>query len=243
METQVGRQPLYTIYCEDRPFRVESPSLTDLMTQNYWARGIFYEGKLLQFIRGMQLQGTYVDCGANLGNHSIFFANFCQPSRLLSVEAVPAIYDLMVRNVRRNLPDDVNFEPANWALYHRSSWVAEFNPPSPQNLGGTEMRIRPRNVNDTVTGLKANTVHTMPLDELIQPDEHVAVIKMDLEGSEPMALVGAAATIVRCRPLLVIEANRPGMLATLDSLVDGFQLGYRRLAATPKKLTYLWQVP
>lgn len=235
-------QPTYTIYCENKPFRVESPSLTDQLTRKYWARGNFYEGKLLQFIRSLQLTGTYVDCGANLGNHSIFFANFCQPTRLLSIEAVPVIYDIMVRNVQRNLPDNANFEPANWALHHRGGWVAEFDPPNPQNLGGTEMRIRPRHVNDTVTGLRANTVHTLALDDLIAPDEHVAVIKMDLEGGEPMALVGAAATVMRCQPLLVIEANRPGMLETLDSMVAGFGLGYRRLPETPKKLTYLWQV-
>lgn len=242
MTSKAHSQTMYTIACEDRSFRVESPALQDLLTSKYWARGNFYEGKLLQFIRALQLEGTYIDCGANLGNHSVFFANFCRPTRLLSVEAVPAIYDIMVRNVQRNLPDGCVFEPANWALYYRSGWVAEFDPPNPQNLGGTTMRIRPRTVNDTMTGLKANTVHTIPLDELVQPDEHVAVIKLDLEGGEPMALVGAAATIIRCRPLLVMEANRPGMLETLDALVTGFNLGYRRLPETPKRLTYLWQV-
>ena len=239
----VPRHPLYRISCEERFFQVESPSLQDLLTQKYWARGNFYEGRLLQFIRSQQLVGTYVDCGANLGNHSIFFANFCQPTRLLSVEAVPAIYDIMVRNVRRNLPDHVVFEPANWALHSQSGWVADFDPPNPHNLGGTTMRIRQRGVSDTQTGLKTNSVHTLPLDELIAPDEHVAVIKMDLEGGEPMALVGAVGTIMRCRPLLIMEANRPGSLATLDELVANLGLGYQRLSETPKKLTYLWQVP
>lgn len=36
-------------------------------------KGEFYENRLLEKIKQMELDGTYIDCGANIGNHSVFF--------------------------------------------------------------------------------------------------------------------------------------------------------------------------
>jgi hypothetical protein len=47
------------------------------------------------------------------------------------------------------------------------------------------------------------TVPRIPLDELV--DGRVDFIKIDVEGTEMEALVGAAATIGRNRPLLYVE--------------------------------------
>jgi FkbM family methyltransferase len=43
------------------------------------------------------------------------------------------------------------------------------------------------------------------IDAMIPPDRKVAVIQLDVEGYEQLALAGALETIRRCRPVLVIE--------------------------------------
>jgi FkbM family methyltransferase len=43
------------------------------------------------------------------------------------------------------------------------------------------------------------------IDHAVPADRDVAVIQLDVEGFERTALEGAAATIARCRPVLVVE--------------------------------------
>jgi FkbM family methyltransferase len=53
-------------------------------------------------------------------------------------------------------------------------------------------------------------VRTRRLDDLLPPDCPVAVIKLDLEGGEYHALLGARATVRRCRPVVVFEFGLGG---------------------------------
>jgi FkbM family methyltransferase len=46
-----------------------------------------------------------------------------------------------------------------------------------------------------------------PLDEAIPSDQHIAFIKIDIEGGEYHALKGAAGIVRRCRPVIVFEAG------------------------------------
>jgi hypothetical protein len=58
----------------------------------------------------------------------------------------------------------------------------------------------------------------------------VAFVKIDAEGHEESVLIGARATLERCRPALVVETedrHKPGAVEAVSELARAF--GYRRM--------------
>ena len=51
---------------------IEGYHVEDLIFDRIVTRKTFYEDKLLEKARSLNLKGVYVDIGANIGNHSIF---------------------------------------------------------------------------------------------------------------------------------------------------------------------------
>jgi FkbM family methyltransferase len=75
-------------------------------------------------------------------------------------------------------------------------------------------------------------VEVTRIDDAIPPDTAIALIKLDIEGGEYHALLGAAATIRRCRPVLIFEAGRKstGQYGIAPEALYRFvtgELGYR----------------
>ena len=60
--------------------------------QNAWAKGRFFEQELLEYVYWHYggYGGTWIDVGSALGNHTLFFAAFCKPAAVLSIEPVAA---------------------------------------------------------------------------------------------------------------------------------------------------------
>jgi FkbM family methyltransferase len=71
------------------------------------------------------------------------------------------------------------------------------------------------------------TVPTTRLDDEIGGDTHVAFIKIDVEGHELAVLRGAAATLQRCRPVLLIEIEQRHVREPITVVFDEIlSLGY-----------------
>lgn len=66
-------------------------------------------------------------------------------------------------------------------------------------------------------------VEIVALDDVLPVEDTIAVMQFDVEGSEQSALQGALKTILRCRPVLVLE-NLPGDAWLAENV---FSLGYR----------------
>lgn len=230
--------PQFQIRCDEQVFTVRSLSLNDMMTDRFWSQGRFYESKVLTMVRAFNLEGTYIDVGANMGNHSIFFLNCCRCTKLIAIEAVWDVYEVMVHNVTSNNPRDIPFEPMHWAVAERGGMIATWDCVDPHNIGGTQMQVRDRTADDTTRVDRNRSVLTARIDDLVKATENVAVIKLDIEGGEAHAIVGAYETIARCQPLLIAEATTPHNVNQLDDMLR--RLGYMRCPRTPKKHTYLW---
>lgn len=238
-----------TCGCE---FRVTSPHSGDHITA-HWKRGRFYEIDALKRIRSFDRRGVYVDAGAFLGNHSIFFANMCRCTKLIAIEAVAPTFRCMKENVEANNLRGIPIETWNVAVHGTDGllgyWCWHEN--TIRNLGGTRIRLGRSSGssgsggsgsgsgNGSRDGLVAEGFpETRKLDTILSKDDDIAVIKLDIEGYEPLAIAGAAETITRCRPIIVTEALDAAALETLQTAIKAF--GYE---SEPEKLdgkNYAW---
>ena len=160
----------------------------------------FYEEAFLRYIQSLELAGTYLDIGAYIGTHTVFFAMMCPATRVHSFEPQPSFFSRLVANVEMNgLSDRV--------VTHQLA-LSECS----------DQRIRLSFEGET------SDVATRRLDDVVT--EPVALVKMDVEGMEPLVLAGGRRLLRRDHPVIFTEARtNDEYVATAAQLR---KLGYRR---------------
>lgn len=137
---------------------------------------------------------TFVDVGAHVGYMTLLGARSVGPTgRVIAVEASPANVALLRANVAAN--GVTNVEVVAAAASDRTGRIELFL--SPWNTG--DNRAYPVPEMDRVD------VPAVRLDDLIAPDVHVHVVKLDTQGTDHRAIRGMEATLARSRPVLVVE--------------------------------------
>ena len=185
----------------------------------------WYEQRLLNYVKSLELGGTYVDVGAFIGNHSSFFARNTKASRVVAIEGNPQILPLLQRNATRNGFGVVHavIEGASHNSYSFSTTVAT-------NLGMS----KPSEGGD----LAGTTLETQ-----LRAIDNVTLIKIDIEGSTPDVLrePKMLAWFKTHKPELIIEARTEEEEQAISAILKPF--GYVRitksLASSP---TYHWSV-
>ncbi len=177
-------------------------------------RGDFYELDLLEAIRKLEVEGVYVDCGAHVGNHTVYFAKFCKATDVYAIECNEKLIPFLARNVK-------GLE--NVSVIH--TCVGDGHPV--HFVPGPELNI---GMGRTVLG---GTLRTYTLSEL-WPDG-VALVKLDLEEAEPRVLRASRDWLQQHRPVIVAEAVDP---AEIDAILDWPRRG--PYALTP---TWIWRAP
>ena len=173
----------------------------------------FYERVLLDALAAFLSPGDLVvDAGANLGNHSLFFAGVCG-AKVLAFEAFAPTASLLERNVRESGLDDLVGIRA-LALGSGTGHVA------PAAVDWT-------NVGSTRFEPVEAGVPVIALDD-VGIDDRVALLKIDVEGMDVDVLQGALAIIERDRPVISCEASQAEEIRRLDQLA--VEIGYSYLA-------------
>jgi FkbM family methyltransferase len=155
--------------------------------------GYFYEYKMLYYIhKNIPNKGKYIDVGANIGNHSMFFASFCN-AEVIALEPVKDNYDLLVFNSIGK-----NILPINKAVGKQEGKCSfEINQ---NNMGMCKM-------------IEGKDVDIITIDSLNLTD--VTLIKIDVEGSEKDVIEGALKTISLNRPHIFIETSDPHKIVAM----------------------------
>jgi len=189
-------------------------------------RGRLYEERFLEYIQALTRPGGYVDVGAHLGTHTVWFATECKSTHVYAFEPVARYADVVEQNVELNgLAAKVTVrrvgladEPGRATNYlspeHQMGFVAD--------AAGVTEEFPVERMDDLVTS-------------------PIAVIKIDVEGMEAAVLRGAKRILSKYKPVVFAECHTVEAADALAAQLRqfGYQPTGRVFNATP---TYEFQV-
>lgn len=167
---------------------------TDLIQKEHLG-GKFYESTELEIIsRFFHPGSTFVDIGANVGNHTVYVARFLSSLNVIVIEPNPSTFAIIKANIALNqLSGCVDVSHLGIGLSNTSARAAAMTPAG--NLGGTRLEL-----------CEHGSLHVVPGDEIMS-GHRVDFLKIDVEGMEIDVLDGLKRTIAEQRPRIFIEVD------------------------------------
>ncbi|MEM1140067.1 MAG: FkbM family methyltransferase [Pseudomonadota bacterium] len=163
----------------------------DLIQKRIFFTKTYYELNVLTTLQSLiPPQARIVDVGANIGNHSVFFARQCGAASIHAFEALESTFQILQQNIALNGLSDI-ITPHNLALSNAVGRAAVAHH-SQHNIGSTSLEAR-----------EQGTIETGTLDGFNLPG--IDFLKIDVEGFELNVLEGAERSIARSKPLIAIE--------------------------------------
>ena len=154
--------------------------------------GEFYERAALDALRGLVRPGqTVLDVGANVGNHTVYFAGEAG-CRVVPFECNPRMVESLKSTIALNdLGDRLD-------LSHLGRAVSSFVGTIPFQFVRDDYSFVTEGGGEGVTLTPCLTLDSLNLTEC-------ALLKIDVDGGEPGVLEGARAVLARLRPAVAIE--------------------------------------
>ncbi|MEJ6021570.1 FkbM family methyltransferase [Ramlibacter sp. PS4R-6] len=163
-----------------------------------------------------------IDGGANVGVHTIEWARHMHGwGRVIAFEAQEPVFYALAGNVALNNCWNAT---ARWCALGEAEGFIDVPEPDylrPGTFGSLELRRRERTqfIGQDVSYDPEDCVKTpmVSIDSLAL--ERLDFIKLDVEGMEVDVLRGAAATLARCKPIVLaemIKADRKDLIACLE---------------------------
>jgi FkbM family methyltransferase len=163
---------------------------------------------------GVKPGDVVVDAGGCWGDTALYFAQ--DAVQVYCFECTPSNLKIISENMKMNpsLSGKIKVvQKALWNTTGKKLVFQEMGPGSRASSDGAGVEVETQGLDDFVA---ANSV------------ERVDFIKMDIEGAEPKALMGAAKTIQKCRPQLAISIYHDlTHFSSIPNWIVGLDLGYR----------------
>jgi len=165
--------------------------------------GSIYENIVAMACRMIPIRrDSVLDAGANKGRHMVNLAEaVCAAGTVYAVEPLPAMLKILKRKIRRRRLRQVTL--ISKALSDRpgkTSFHYFANKPAYSGL----IR-RSTYFSDAEGDLRHIQVHVVTLDDLLAKAQRLSLMKLDLEGGEFHALLGARQTIIQHQPVILFE--------------------------------------
>lgn len=161
--------------------------------QSHHCRGVPFAADELRQIGKLYRGKTFVDVGANVGNHSIIAATAFGAPRVIAFEPNPAAAQILIANIGLNNLSTVITHHAV-GLSDSNGTASAVSPETGLNLGGTKL----------VSGVGDLVLRRG--DDLLG-GEDIGFIKIDVEGAEMQVLAGLEETIRPTRPPMLVEVD------------------------------------
>jgi len=211
----------------DVAFRVAGKSVTlsfasgeDHIAQVIRQTGTFYEAEMLADARSrLFYPACVVDVGAHVGNHTIYFAHVLGV-RTLAYEPNPVSFRHLEANVSSNGLMQL-CRLRNVAVGAGTN-KARAEPSSAENSGMATVELDPE-----------GAVEVVSLDDALESEPRIDLIKIDVEGWELDVLRGGAHILARHRPLLYVEIMEEEFDAVRGHLSAAGYRCWKRFNITP----------
>ncbi len=194
----------------------------DTIVQELRANETFFEIDLLEHIQTAGPHGgIYLDVGANIGNHAVYFGKFCA-DHVVALEPHPALVSILRRNLERNcagrftlMATAVSDRPGVGRMTLRNGFE--------KNIGGSQVQAL-----DAMPAL-ASGVPITTLDDLLEQivparGRAITLMKVDVEGMEMRVFSGARRLLMTHRPQVVVELATGEARSAVRAFLAG--LGY-----------------
>lgn len=135
-----------------------------------------------------------VEGGANIGTHTVPYAQTVGGwGRVFAFEPNPPVFECLVNNTKEY--PNIELHQCALGLYEAEEFLH-----LELNVGASY--VLPQHHHDRVLKVPCRRLDSFEF-------ERVDFIKLDVEGYELYALLGAVVTLTRHRPIILLELNRP----------------------------------
>lgn len=189
----------------DGRWRFECHLSEHMGAQIFW-RGAYSGTQLRELHRLLPSDGTFIDAGANQGEFTVTAAGIARAGQVYAFEPAPWLRERLQRNLALNEFRNVTVVPHG--LSDARAVLAFYDEPRRETTG-------PRN--EGLISLYPDARRSRPVGQfsVIALDEWAAavslsrldILKADVEGAALRLLQGAAHTLERFRPVLLLECN------------------------------------
>ncbi len=171
-------------------------------------------------------QGCFFDVGANIGLYTWEVSKISPHRKILAFEPDPENIKLLQKTL--SVANLQNLEICKCALSNRVSEVLFFQDSLTSATGCVAGKDKPwieQYLNSSANEIR---VKTNTLDSVISDDNNPSLIKIDVEGHEVEVLEGGRNTLIKIKPLLILESFPPKQRTILSILKE---LGYKLIDA------------
>lgn len=185
-------------------------------------KNLFYEAPFLNLLARLYEPGKLIiDGGANIGNHSVFFAGV-MGAPVIAFEPQPYNFTFLLSNVYLNRLEN-KIDVRRTAIGDKMGRI-ELTQAIANNFGTftADMALIPGG-DMPGDGVKKFEVNVSTLDEELANFKHmVSIIKLDLEGMELAALHGAKQIILESMPVIAVECFTKAIYQSVKDFLATF---------------------
>lgn len=218
-----------TVTCEinafGTPIAFHLPNPEDHIQKHILRNRSLYEQSMLEEAGPLVPDNALIiDAGANIGNHTLFFAKVLG-AKVLAFEPNPTTVALLQTNVEINrLHTQIEIHPVALGASDGTGVISDQRA---DNVGMAQ-----------VVHSQEGDIVIRSLDDVVG-NRPVHLIKIDVEGMECEVLKGALKILERSKPALFVEAATVEELNNIEEILRPF--GYRKIKVYNHTPTYLFK--
>lgn len=206
-------------YCPNFPI--------DWIQRNIIMKNTFYEISNLKFLdKYIPNDAVILDIGANIGNHTLYWLTSSSQNiqKVYSFEPIQSTFKILKKNIEINNLSEKS-KIFNYGLSDENT-NALIDKMSLENIGGTQIKK-----------YESGNLILKKLDDIDIEENHIDLIKIDVEKHELNVLKGALNTIKKYKPLIFVEIF-PNVFDDVKALltINGY-----KICGKSGSHNYLWE--